>query len=329
MVQATRSGVHRRRAHRSCSTVDQRVQPRPPGQQPRPLRLLRERASTPPSPATTATRATQYDQQSDRTDQDVRPMRGSRPAANATDGSATSFISVDQARANLDKEVPDRQTFDATVARTRAAWADSRPGRHRRRDIRPTGHLLHRHPAVPLRDVPVRPRYAPARTTTRCTRESATPDTRCGTPSAQNAFLNTLERFDDTAPGGTNLAWSKPVETHLQMVPRRSTGASPPRTRSTATLRPWPSRPERRRGAYGWTWAPPPPWDAWWSTPRCDRRAGGRSRSRRARPAAHAAAADRASRSPHPPRSGCHRSTPDSRSTGCPRSDTASHSPGS
>ncbi|MGA4541984.1 GH92 family glycosyl hydrolase [Uniformispora flossi] len=37
---------------------------------------------------------------------------------------ATSFISVDQARANLEKEAPDGTGFDTVAATTRAAWAD-------------------------------------------------------------------------------------------------------------------------------------------------------------------------------------------------------------
>jgi predicted alpha-1,2-mannosidase len=73
----------------------------------------------------TATGATQYDRQSDRTDQNVSGyVRFPAGTVNVTVRIATSFISVDQARANLDKEVPARQSFDATVARTRAAWAD-------------------------------------------------------------------------------------------------------------------------------------------------------------------------------------------------------------
>lgn len=35
-----------------------------------------------------------------------------------------SFISVDQARKNLDTEIPDGQTLEETARQTRAAWAD-------------------------------------------------------------------------------------------------------------------------------------------------------------------------------------------------------------
>jgi putative alpha-1,2-mannosidase len=35
-----------------------------------------------------------------------------------------SFISIDQARRNLDKEIPDKQTLESTARATRTAWAE-------------------------------------------------------------------------------------------------------------------------------------------------------------------------------------------------------------
>ncbi|MDI2130100.1 GH92 family glycosyl hydrolase [Yinghuangia seranimata] len=73
----------------------------------------------------TATGATQADGQADRTDQEVSAyVRFPADATTVTVRIATSFISVDQARANLDAEVPDGTGFDAVVAATKAAWAD-------------------------------------------------------------------------------------------------------------------------------------------------------------------------------------------------------------
>ncbi|WP_344635247.1 GH92 family glycosyl hydrolase [Kitasatospora cystarginea] len=73
----------------------------------------------------TAAGATRYDGQADRTDQDVVGyVRFPAGTVTVTVRIATSFISADQARANLDNEVPDGQGFDATAASTRAAWAD-------------------------------------------------------------------------------------------------------------------------------------------------------------------------------------------------------------
>ncbi|WP_329168021.1 GH92 family glycosyl hydrolase [Streptomyces sp. NBC_01267] len=73
----------------------------------------------------TATGATQYEGQADRTDADlsayVRFPTGTRTVQVRI---ATSFISVDQARANLTAEVPDDQTFEQTVGKTRAQWSD-------------------------------------------------------------------------------------------------------------------------------------------------------------------------------------------------------------
>ncbi|MFI1092602.1 GH92 family glycosyl hydrolase [Streptomyces sp. NPDC020917] len=73
----------------------------------------------------TASGATQYEGQDDRTDQNAAAYVRF-PAGTVTVGVriATSFISVAQARANLDAEIPDHQKFDTTVARTKAAWAD-------------------------------------------------------------------------------------------------------------------------------------------------------------------------------------------------------------
>ncbi|MCX5345559.1 GH92 family glycosyl hydrolase [Streptomyces atratus] len=72
----------------------------------------------------TATGATQYEDQADRTDSDlsayVRFPAGTRTVQVRI---ATSFISVDQARANLAAEVPDDQTFAETVGKTRAQWS--------------------------------------------------------------------------------------------------------------------------------------------------------------------------------------------------------------
>ncbi len=73
----------------------------------------------------TATGATQHEGQSDRTDRSVSGyVRFPAGAVTVTVRIATSFISVDQARANLENEAPDRAGFDATVAKTKAAWAD-------------------------------------------------------------------------------------------------------------------------------------------------------------------------------------------------------------
>jgi predicted alpha-1,2-mannosidase len=73
----------------------------------------------------TATGATQYDGQADRTDRNVSGyVRFPVGTVTVNVRIATSFISVEQARANLDIEVPDHQGFDATVAKTKAAWAD-------------------------------------------------------------------------------------------------------------------------------------------------------------------------------------------------------------
>lgn len=35
-----------------------------------------------------------------------------------------SFISIEQARRNLDREIPDGETLEATARKTRAAWAE-------------------------------------------------------------------------------------------------------------------------------------------------------------------------------------------------------------
>ncbi|WP_326769333.1 GH92 family glycosyl hydrolase [Streptomyces sp. NBC_01591] len=73
----------------------------------------------------TAKGATQFDGEADRTDQDLAGyVRFPAGSETVNVRIATSFISVDQARANLDAEVPDGQSFDATAAKTRAAWAD-------------------------------------------------------------------------------------------------------------------------------------------------------------------------------------------------------------
>jgi putative alpha-1,2-mannosidase len=37
---------------------------------------------------------------------------------------AVSFISIDQARENLEKEIPDGQSLEQTARKTRAAWAE-------------------------------------------------------------------------------------------------------------------------------------------------------------------------------------------------------------
>ncbi|MCF3133643.1 GH92 family glycosyl hydrolase [Streptomyces olivochromogenes] len=73
----------------------------------------------------TATGATQYEGDADRTDQNVSGyVRFPAGTVTVHVRIATSFISVEQARANLDQEIPNRQSFGATVAKTRAAWAE-------------------------------------------------------------------------------------------------------------------------------------------------------------------------------------------------------------
>lgn len=73
----------------------------------------------------TATGATQRDGRADSTDADVAGyVRFPRGTVTVNVRIATSFISVDQARANLNRETPNGQSFDATAAKTRAAWAD-------------------------------------------------------------------------------------------------------------------------------------------------------------------------------------------------------------
>ncbi|MFE0376708.1 GH92 family glycosyl hydrolase [Streptomyces inhibens] len=81
------------------------------------------RFDTPFASYGTATSAAQHEGQADRTDSDVsayvRFPSGTRTVQVRI---ATSFISVDQARANLAAEVPDDQTFEETVGKTRAQW---------------------------------------------------------------------------------------------------------------------------------------------------------------------------------------------------------------
>ncbi|WP_281175032.1 GH92 family glycosyl hydrolase [Actinomadura oligospora] len=72
----------------------------------------------------TANGAVRHDGQSDRTGPDVAGyVRFPAGAVTVTVRIATSFISVAQARANLDAEIPDGRSFDQTVAQVRAAWA--------------------------------------------------------------------------------------------------------------------------------------------------------------------------------------------------------------
>ena len=73
----------------------------------------------------TATGATQYEGQADRTDSNLSAyVRFPSGTQTVQVRIATSFISVDQARANLAAEVPDDQTFQQTVDKTRAQWSD-------------------------------------------------------------------------------------------------------------------------------------------------------------------------------------------------------------
>ncbi|GAA2817617.1 hypothetical protein GCM10010441_47690 [Kitasatospora paracochleata] len=73
----------------------------------------------------TASGATQLDGQADFTGEEATGYaRFPAGTVNVNVRIATSFISVDQARANLDKEAPDGQSFAATAAATRAAWAE-------------------------------------------------------------------------------------------------------------------------------------------------------------------------------------------------------------
>ncbi|CAM5711320.1 hypothetical protein SALBM311S_01112 [Streptomyces alboniger] len=138
VVQATRSGVtgavHIDPARREISgyNPDRQDSNLGPFKAPGFKGYFVARFDTPFAGYGTATGATQYDQQSDRTDQDVAGLcavPGRLRERHRTD--RDPFISVDQARANLDKEVPDRQTFDATVARTRAAWLTTAGGARR------------------------------------------------------------------------------------------------------------------------------------------------------------------------------------------------------
>lgn len=72
----------------------------------------------------TATGATQYEGRADRTDGNVSAyVRFPSGTQKVQVRIATSFISVTQARANLAAEVPDDQSFEQTVARTRAQWS--------------------------------------------------------------------------------------------------------------------------------------------------------------------------------------------------------------
>jgi len=73
----------------------------------------------------TAVGATQYAGTSDRTDQNVAGfVKFPTGTVTVNVRIGTSFISVAQARANLDAEIPNGQTFDTTAAATKAAWAE-------------------------------------------------------------------------------------------------------------------------------------------------------------------------------------------------------------
>jgi putative alpha-1,2-mannosidase len=72
----------------------------------------------------TASGVAQHDGRSDRTDRNVAGyVRFPAGAVTVTVRIATSFISVAQARANLDKEIPDGRSFDRTAAQVKTAWA--------------------------------------------------------------------------------------------------------------------------------------------------------------------------------------------------------------
>lgn len=73
----------------------------------------------------TATNATLHENETARTDEQV--MGYVRFAENVTLVDVrvgVSFISVDQARANLDKEIPDGTSLEETAFNTRSAWAE-------------------------------------------------------------------------------------------------------------------------------------------------------------------------------------------------------------
>lgn len=73
----------------------------------------------------TATNDTPHENETNRTDQQV--MGYVRFAENVTQIDVrvgVSFISVDQARANLDNEIPDGMSLEETAYNTRKAWAE-------------------------------------------------------------------------------------------------------------------------------------------------------------------------------------------------------------
>lgn len=83
------------------------------------------RFSAPFSSWGTATNDTLHENETARTDQQVMGyVRFPEDLTQVDVRVGVSFISVDQARANLDKEIPDDTSFEETAFKTRSAWAE-------------------------------------------------------------------------------------------------------------------------------------------------------------------------------------------------------------
>jgi putative alpha-1,2-mannosidase len=73
----------------------------------------------------TATNATLHENETARTDEQVMGyVRFAEGTTQVDIRVGVSFISIDQARANLDKEIPDGTTLENTAFNTRSAWAE-------------------------------------------------------------------------------------------------------------------------------------------------------------------------------------------------------------